>query len=91
MITCEEATRLMSESLDRKLPIGKRIGLRMHLLMCRLCPRFWRQMLLLRNAANQYREEKEREVLSPSDRLSLEAKEKIKQALKTHSESKSNP
>jgi len=91
MITCEEATRLISESLDRKLPLGRRIGLRIHLLMCKLCPRFLRQMLLLRNAAYQYREEKEKEALSPSDRLSLGAKEKIKQALKTHSVSKSSP
>jgi len=91
MITCEDAARLLSESLDGKLSFRKRIALRMHLLMCKLCPRFWRQLLLLKDAAHRYGEEKEREVLSPSDRLSLGARERIKQALKTHSESKSNP
>lgn len=85
MITCEEATRLMSESLDRKLPIGKRIGLRMHLLMCRLCPRFWRQLLLLKNAADLYKKGVEEDV---SISLSAETREKIKNLLEINSEKK---
>ena len=85
MITCEEATRLMSESLDRKLPIGKRIGLRMHLLVCRLCPRFWRQLLFLKKASDLHKKRMEEDA---SISLSAETREKIKNLLGTNSEKK---
>lgn len=85
MMTCEEATQLMSESLDRKLPVGKRIGLRIHLFMCRLCPKFWRQLLLLKNATDLYKKEMEED---PSISLPAETREKIKNLLATNSEKK---
>lgn len=80
MITCEEATRLMSQSLDRKLPLRQRIALRSHLLMCKLCPGFLRQMRFLKTAAARH----ERAVESDephSHSLSPEAKEGIEKAL----------
>jgi hypothetical protein len=91
MLSCKEAAAMVSESLDRKLPLGQRIALRMHLLFCRFCRRFSRQVLFLRGTADRVRGEKEGEEPPVSDSLSAEAKEKIEQALKTHSESKSNP
>jgi hypothetical protein len=81
MITCEEAARLMSESLDRKLPLRLRMALRMHLLMCKLCPRFWRQLQFLRNATGRFVKEAETEVLFPFESLSMDARERIKRAV----------
>ena len=81
MITCEAAARLMSESLDRRLPLGQRMALRMHLLVCKLCPRFWRQLLFLRNATGRFVKEAEREVPFPSESLSMDARERIKRAV----------
>jgi len=34
---CLESARLLSERHDRPLPLGKRIGLRLHLLICSIC------------------------------------------------------
>lgn len=85
MMTCEEASRLMSESLDRKLPLGKRIALRIHLLMCKLCPRFLQQMLFLKEASDHYKEEIEED---PSYSLSTNARERIKSLLATDPEKK---
>ena len=48
MFNCQAVTRMVSESLDRKLPFYQRMGIRMHLLMCKLCSRYRRQLLLLR-------------------------------------------
>ena len=48
MFKCKEVTRMISESLDRELPFYQRIGIRMHLLMCKLCSRYRRQLLLMR-------------------------------------------
>ena len=39
---------MISESLDRKLPFYQRMGIRMHLLMCKLCSRYRRQLFFLR-------------------------------------------
>ena len=40
MLSCKEATRRVSEGLDRKLPFWRRIGLRLHVAMCRRCSRY---------------------------------------------------
>ncbi len=48
MFNCKAVTRMISESLDRKLPFYQRMGITMHLLMCKLCSRYRRQLLLLR-------------------------------------------
>jgi len=89
MLSCKEAAALVSESLDRKLPLGQRIALRMHLIFCRFCRRFSRQVLFLKEAAGRVKNGKAGEESPVSGSLSAEAKEKIEQALKTHSESKS--
>ena len=44
MLSCKEATRLVSEGLDRELPLWKRFGLRMHVMLCRACSRYKRQV-----------------------------------------------
>ena len=49
MLSCKDVTRLISESMDTSLPIGKRIGMRLHLLMCKFCSRYERQLLLIRD------------------------------------------
>ncbi|UCD30958.1 MAG: zf-HC2 domain-containing protein [Desulfobacterales bacterium] len=48
MFNCQEATRLVSESLDRKLPFHQRVGIRVHLLMCKFCSRYEKQLMFLR-------------------------------------------
>lgn len=53
--TCKEATALMVAREDRLLPWTDRVGLRLHLLVCKACPTFERQMLTMRNAMKQWR------------------------------------
>ena len=50
MLSCRDVTRRISESMDRTLPVGERIGVRLHLLICRFCARYERQLLLIRGA-----------------------------------------
>ena len=47
MLSCKEATRLVSEGLDRELPFWRRLGLRLHVVMCRGCSRYTRQITAL--------------------------------------------
>jgi Putative zinc-finger len=53
--TCKEAAALMVAREDRKLPVSDQLALRLHLAICKACPRFERQMLLLRNGMKQWR------------------------------------
>jgi hypothetical protein len=80
MFNCREVTRLVSESLDRKLPLSERIGVRIHLLMCRLCPEAKRQMLFIREAMRMLTVESS--ALESEDSLSQEARNRMKLALR---------
>ena len=53
MLTCKQASQLLSQSLDRPLKGGERFRLRFHLLLCKLCKRFGQQIVGLRNAIRQ--------------------------------------
>ncbi|MEZ0232950.1 MAG: zf-HC2 domain-containing protein [Methylophilaceae bacterium] len=44
MLSCKQASQLISQSLDRRLNMRERINLRMHLMICDVCRRFTRQL-----------------------------------------------
>ena len=50
MLSCKEASRLVSEGLDRRLGFGQRVALRLHLAICDGCSNFSRQVAFLRAA-----------------------------------------
>jgi hypothetical protein len=54
MLTCHQATRLLSEAQDRKLPLKEKLPLKLHLMMCSGCANFRQQMDFLRQAARRY-------------------------------------
>lgn len=54
MLSCEEATRLMSDALDRPLAVKERLSLNVHLVMCKGCRNFGRQVQGLRQVAREY-------------------------------------
>jgi hypothetical protein len=53
--TCKQAAALMVAREDRDLDWPDRLALRLHLLACKACPRFERQMLQMRNQFKQWR------------------------------------
>jgi len=83
MLSCKEISRLVSESLDRKLPLRQRIRVRLHLLMCRLCSRFRKQTHFLRDAARRYLTTVGYTDAAAGPGLSSEARDRIKQSLKS--------
>jgi predicted anti-sigma-YlaC factor YlaD len=54
MLSCHDATRLMSEKLERKLALVEVMNLRLHLMMCKGCRHFDDQMLSLRQITRAY-------------------------------------
>jgi putative zinc finger protein len=53
MLSCKEATKLVSQGMDRRLPFGRRVQLRVHLAICDGCTNFKSQVEFLRRAVKQ--------------------------------------
>ncbi len=82
MLSCKDVTKLLSESMDASLPIGKRIGVRLHLLICKFCLRYERQLLLIRETARRLAAIEDSYGSAAGDLLSEEAKERIRKSLR---------
>jgi hypothetical protein len=78
--TCRQATRLQSQALERPLSLRERVGLKIHLVLCRWCKRYGIQIRFLRSAAQKQSEHPE---TLPEQSLSPEARGRIKQHLQT--------
>lgn len=77
---CREATRTQSGAIDHPLPLTKRAGLWMHLLICKWCRRYGQQIRFLRTAAQEHQDqltEAAPQTLSPAVR------DRIKQKLQS--------
>lgn len=55
MLTCKEASVMVSQSLDRKLTVRERLNVKFHLMMCSACQRMEKQLQLLRALTQRYR------------------------------------
>ena len=77
---CREASRLQSEALDRSLSRGQRLGLRLHLLLCKWCRRYGTQIRFLRQAVQEHTD---KVTDATPQSLSPEARERLKQALRS--------
>ncbi|MFO7901539.1 MAG: hypothetical protein R6U98_02665 [Pirellulaceae bacterium] len=83
---CREISKLVSESMDRRLPAGERFHVWAHLLICVFCRGFNHQLRLLRLAI---RKDPERLMMAhnPSENgLSREAANRMKATLRRYSE-----
>jgi len=85
MLNCKKAHEVASKGLDRELSMPERIGLKLHLLMCRLCRRAHGRMMLIRRLARWMGSEEADTILVESgavgEKLPTEAKTRIKKAL----------
>lgn len=54
MKTCAELTQLLSEAQDRKLSFAEKWTTRTHLMMCRGCRNYQKQLNFLRDAVRGY-------------------------------------
>lgn len=81
--SCRQASRLQSEALDHKLPILQRIGLRIHLFLCKWCRRYGKQIRFLRDAAHDHSDA----LVEPAPQnLPDAARERMKQRLRAEEE-----
>jgi hypothetical protein len=81
MLSCKDVTKLLSESMDHSLPLGKRIGVRLHLIICKWCARYERQLLLIRETARRLAATLDAPGETFGDTLSEEARERIRKSI----------
>ncbi len=53
MPDCKEVAELASFSMDETLPLKKRAGLKLHIMMCKFCRRNYKQLYLIRKLIGQ--------------------------------------
>lgn len=53
MMNCKEATQLMSQNLERKLALAERLGLKLHLVICKGCRATGQHFRFLHSAARR--------------------------------------
>jgi len=78
MFSCKEISVLIAQSMDRRLSLWERTGVRFHLLMCHLCRRFQRQLFIIRDLLAERR----RGSRGERPALSQKARERIRQRLR---------
>lgn len=87
MLSCKDMTKLISDSLDRKITLRQRMELWLHIMMCGMCRRFRSFVLALRRRirAQDFNQEPNRisgSAPAAAETLSSSAKERISVALK---------
>lgn len=77
-LSCRRAIRLQSEAMDHPLTLRQRMGLWLHLRLCRLCRRYGAQLGFIRQAS---RKQAEANPNAPRTQLSPEARERLRRRL----------
>ena len=78
---CKEIVKLITAAQDSKLSLYNRIIMKIHIRSCKPCENFLNQLKFLRRALHIYDEKDSGE--NPTIKLSDEAREQIKKALKS--------
>ncbi len=53
MLNCKQNTELLSQSLDRPITFREKVAMRMHLIMCRGCRNFEKQLGFIHKACRE--------------------------------------
>jgi len=83
MLSCKQTTQLVSNSMDQKLSLAQRIGLKLHLLICHYCRNYTRHLRFISRAAKKF----DQHIENQGPTLSVEAQKKLTQALRNHDQS----
>ena len=81
IFNCRKVSHLVSEAMDREISLARRIGIKFHLMMCRYCSRYERQLKTIRQMVQKGAEENE-----PTHTLSDEKKRHLQDIIKRHTE-----
>jgi len=78
MLTCKQASQIISQSLDNPLSRSDRMKLKFHLFICGACARFNQQLRIIKNAIHRMKLDTENDT---SVQLTVDAKNRINQTI----------
>lgn len=79
-LTCRQASRIQSADLDQPLSALQRLGLVLHLIVCKWCNRYGKQLRFLHRVAHKH---PDKLVEVAPQKLTAEARERIKHMIAT--------
>lgn len=79
---CKEVAELSSNSLDESLPLKKRLGLKLHIMMCKFCRRHNEQLYLIRELIGKKLRGDDAGEKEADSHLSEESRQRISSLLK---------
>lgn len=79
VLNCKETSRSVSDAMDKNLPFSKRIGIHLHLMMCKSCARVAQQLKQLRSAVQGGAGDN-----IPPQTLNEEAKQRMRRKIEEH-------
>lgn len=59
VFNCKKVNQLVSNSMDERLPFFKRMGIRFHLKMCKVCSRYLTQIKIIQELLRLHEEDME--------------------------------
>ncbi len=80
--TCDVITQKISESMDHKISLRNRLKIRLHVMFCKLCRRYQRQLMTMHTLFELHLQQEEESILPKGPTLTSEARERIKQNLR---------
>ena len=80
MISCRKASKLMSQKFDQPLNLNQELRLRVHLMICKSCPKLHQQFEILHQAGQHFTQHPADPLNAPA--LTPEAKQRILQKLR---------
>jgi len=83
MLRCKEVSELVSESLDHKLPLWKRLNLWMHLCLCGVCSGFRKALFRIHDEAHRPGAGIEQDSAGQEIKLPDQSRERIKRVLES--------
>ncbi len=81
MFRCKDVSEKVSQSMDTPLPYHHRMAIRVHLLMCRYCAGFRRQLIMLRKMSRYIDDDPSSS--ETTIKLSQESKARMKKTLRS--------
>ena len=81
MWMCRQVAKALADGDYEKLPLRKRLGLKMHVFLCVMCGKYHRQVMDMQDGVRGFLAHEEDPDLAPELHLAPEAKEHMKQVL----------
>ena len=83
MLNCREVSKLISQSLDRKLSWWQRINLWMHIGLCGLCWRFRKDLRHLHEETHRHADEIDQDAAGFDVKLPEESRDRMRRLIES--------